>query len=255
MSKYDKIILISLILFSAGFFVFRSARSSDPPVILSKLPPSIERQNPVPMVRFWDEGKRTFYYFGWGEKPTGGYSLELIEVRNGLIRLRAVEPQPDLMVTQVLTYPSLLLSLPKGSYRYEVIDSRGYMKADVFKASRSPLELKLRIPSGGDEDRERRVWRDPYHGNEGKTTAHIALEALFVQDEMRDLAGGVQILGTSFDAKGWYILLSKEYDLLQKSQQQRLATLIEENVLALGVKNLNSVVITTNLADLPMIES
>lgn len=254
MSRLDKLILLSLIVFAIGFFAIRSTRENYRPMVLQELPIGIERHNPVPMVRAWNEGNRRLYYFGWGEKPTGGYSIELIEVKNGVIRVRAKEPSTDMMVTQAITYPYLMISVPKGTYRYEVVNSEGEVQRGTFRSARHPLEFNLVLPGQG-EDIERRVWRDPFLGNEGKTVAQIMLEALFVQDEIREHIEEVKLLGVSFDNQGWYVLLSKDYDDLEPKRRQLLAEYIEENVLELEVKNLKTVVVTTNPGDLPPLEN
>lgn len=253
MKKLDKLILISLILFCVGFFALKSSTHHNRPLVLDEIPFQIERENPVPMVKKWDEGKRTLYYFNWGEKPTGGYVLNFLEVKKGVIRLQAIEPPADEMTTQALTYPHLLISLPKGVYRYEVLDGSGRKIRDAFKTKSHPLQFTLILPTLGGAEAQRQVWRDQYQRNEGKTMAQIALEALFAQEEMAKWTGGVRVLGTSYDELGWYVLLSQDFDALETSKRQQLVALIEENVLELEIKNLDRVIITTNAKDLPPI--
>jgi hypothetical protein len=74
-----------------------------------------------------------------GQKPSGGYGIELAEPHatlNGgeaLIRLRWVEPAPGAIVTQILTSPCLIVSLPKGDYRRIVItDETGKVREKVY---------------------------------------------------------------------------------------------------------------------------
>lgn len=60
-----------------------------------------------------------------GTRPTGGYSLTVdktVESKNGW-RLEVVldKPSPGAIVTQVVTYPSLLFELPAGADDIEVI--------------------------------------------------------------------------------------------------------------------------------------
>lgn len=56
-----------------------------------------------------DAGEGTYLVAFWGEKPTGGYSVEITSVRSDGgrvgIQLYLKDPPPDAMVTQALTYP------------------------------------------------------------------------------------------------------------------------------------------------------
>lgn len=74
-----------------------------------------------------------------GQRPTGGYGIELAEpqarLANGtaLIRLRWIEPAPGTVSTQALTSPCLVIELPKGAYRKIVItDDSGKVKGEIF---------------------------------------------------------------------------------------------------------------------------
>ena len=66
-----------------------------------------------------------------GQRPTGGYGIELAEphatLNDGevLIRLRWIEPAPGAIVTQILTSPCLIVSLPKGAYKRIAITDKG----------------------------------------------------------------------------------------------------------------------------------
>jgi hypothetical protein len=84
---------------------------------------------PVPAVDFDAEHVVTIQM---GQKPSGGYGIELAEpyatLNDGesLIRLRWIEPAPGSIVTQILTSPCLIVSLPKGTYENIVItDEKG----------------------------------------------------------------------------------------------------------------------------------
>jgi hypothetical protein len=73
-----------------------------------------------------------------GQKPTGGYGIELAEPHatikddEALIRLRWIEPAPGAIVTQILTSPCLIVSLPKGAYEKIVImDEKGNVRETV----------------------------------------------------------------------------------------------------------------------------
>ena len=56
-----------------------------------------------------DAGEGTYLAVFWGEKPTGGYSVEITSARvegdRVTIRISLKDPPPDAMVTQALTYP------------------------------------------------------------------------------------------------------------------------------------------------------
>jgi hypothetical protein len=67
----------------------------------------------------------TYVLISAGEKPTGGYGMELesaTEVRPGSLYLtaRLTKPDPDAMVTMVITYPNVLIKLENQSF--DVID-------------------------------------------------------------------------------------------------------------------------------------
>jgi hypothetical protein len=73
-----------------------------------------------------------------GQKPTGGYGIELAEpdatLRDGeaLIRLRWIEPAPGSIVTQILTSPCLIVSLPKGAYeKITITDENGSVRETI----------------------------------------------------------------------------------------------------------------------------
>lgn len=56
-----------------------------------------------------DSGKGTYLAAFWGEKPTGGFTVDFLGVRRVEdrleIRLALRKPPPDAVVTQALTYP------------------------------------------------------------------------------------------------------------------------------------------------------
>ncbi|MFZ0612790.1 MAG: protease complex subunit PrcB family protein [Desulfobacterales bacterium] len=73
-----------------------------------------------------------------GQRPTGGYGIEVAEPQarldNGsaLIRLRWIEPAPGTVSTQAVTSPCLIIELPKGAYRKIVItDESGKIKGEI----------------------------------------------------------------------------------------------------------------------------
>jgi len=90
---------------------------------------------PVPVVDFDAEHVVTIQM---GQKPTGGYGIELAEpdatLKDGeaLIRLRWVEPPPGSIVTQILTSPCLIVSLPKGAYeKITITDENGSVRETI----------------------------------------------------------------------------------------------------------------------------
>lgn len=73
-----------------------------------------------------------------GRRPTGGYRLALVEgslaVRDGIAQLSVTweEPDDDDVVTQVMTSPCLLVTLPRASYReIVVVDQRERQRAQL----------------------------------------------------------------------------------------------------------------------------
>ena len=73
-----------------------------------------------------------------GQKLTGGYGIELVEPHatlndgEALIRLRWIEPAPGAIVTQILTSPCLIISLPKGAYEeIAITDENGNVREKV----------------------------------------------------------------------------------------------------------------------------
>jgi len=90
---------------------------------------------PVPVVDFDAEHVVTIQM---GQKPTGGYGIELAEpdatLRGGeaLIRLRWIEPAPGSIVAQILTSPCLIVSLPKGAYeKITITDENGSVRETI----------------------------------------------------------------------------------------------------------------------------
>ncbi len=222
-------------------------------IILNRLPFEVEKNNPIPEVRNWDLGGRTFYYFNWGIKQTGGYSLELDGVTNDLIKIKAKVPKPGQMLIQVLTFPYLLVSLPKGNYEYQVNDEQGKVLENFFTPANPPLKLTVYLPHK-DRIAKRLVLRDPYWNTEGKTTALIALEALFNQEEMLDFVDHEVLpedASFSIVQKSWYVLLSRGYQYLPTEEKKLLNELITKTVLELKVKDLTEVIITTDPTELP----
>ena len=73
-----------------------------------------------------------------GQRSTGGYGLALareevvVEDEVAVIELEFTEPGPDDLVTQALTSPCLLLTLPEGGYSVvRVVDQHGHSRAEA----------------------------------------------------------------------------------------------------------------------------
>jgi hypothetical protein len=73
-----------------------------------------------------------------GEKPTGGYGLELmenvakIESRMAVVHVRWIEPEKGSITTQVITYPYLMIRMARGAFDgITVIDQDGTVRATV----------------------------------------------------------------------------------------------------------------------------
>jgi hypothetical protein len=70
-----------------------------------------------------------------GEKPTGGYRLQLmadtaeVENRTALVPVRWIEPEKGAITTQAITYPYLMIRIPTGSFdRIAVVDQDGTVR-------------------------------------------------------------------------------------------------------------------------------
>jgi hypothetical protein len=217
-------------------------------VILESLPFGIERDNPVPEVRHWDLNDKTYYYFNWGLKKTGGYSLELISTTDHLIKIRAKKPAKDQLLIQSMTFPSLLVSLPRDQYRYEVVNDKEETLSDIFTPMHPPVKITLFLPRDG-QVMKREILREPDSAYKVKTPALIALESLFNQEEMLDFVNlGVLPEKAVFQGpeKKWYILLSQAFESLTVDRKKLLQELITKTVLTLATDHLATVKIITD---------
>ena len=95
----------------------------------------LNQSPPVPVVDFDAEHVVTIQM---GQKPTGGYGIELAEpdatLQGGeaLIRLRWIEPAPGSIVAQILTSPCFIVSLPKGAYeKITITDENGSVRETI----------------------------------------------------------------------------------------------------------------------------
>ena len=70
-----------------------------------------------------------------GEKPTGGYLLQLmentakVENRTAMVPVRWIEPEKGAFTTQAITFPYLMIRMAKGSFdRIAVVDQDGTVR-------------------------------------------------------------------------------------------------------------------------------
>ena len=78
----------------------------------------VEQNNATRGVHLLPSGDVRYLLIAWGERPTGGYVVEIdfvTEFANVVtVDVTLTEPDPDDAVSQALTYPYQLLSLPAG---------------------------------------------------------------------------------------------------------------------------------------------
>lgn len=97
---------------------------SDAPL---KLQETIEQVKKKKGYIYYTEDDSGYIYVAAGEKPTGGYAVEvsdLIDNKNDKLTLtvRFTEPGKDDMVTQAITYPYALIRFKAPDKAVEVID-------------------------------------------------------------------------------------------------------------------------------------
>ncbi len=222
-----------------------------PYLVEEDLPFGIERNNPVPEVKHWNFNKRTYYYFNWGLKKTGGYSLEILSVKNHLIKIKAQSPRKDQMLIEALTFPALLISLPQGDYAYEVVNEKGCRIQDIFSPKSKPLKMIIFVPKANGQIAQREILRDVSCQKKGKSTLFIALESLFNQQEMRDfINNGITPEKVFFENQKhqWIVELSKTFQDLTGEEKKLLCEVIRKTVLTLINNSSASVKILTNPA-------
>jgi hypothetical protein len=261
-NKMVVFLVIGILLISAiSAVIFYAQRSAAQKryqaMVLTQLPFEIERFNPVPEVRHWNENGNTYYYFNWGLKPTGGYSLELAGVEKNLIKIRALAPEEDQMVIQTLTFPWLYLVLPEAEYEYQALDKSGKPLGEIFTSQNTPLDFRVYLSKEG-RIIPRRILRDPYYNNEGKITALIALDALFNQEEMLDFVSREVIPeGASFSTpeQKWVVLMNRAFEGMDWGEKDLVTQLITKTLLDLKVPHIKSVEITTDPKRLPPLKN
>jgi hypothetical protein len=70
--------------------------------------------------------EQTYVVIGLGQRPTGGYSLQVDKVEQSAdgtwqVYVHESKPAPGSMTTQVLTYPTVVVSLPKADAQAKVV--------------------------------------------------------------------------------------------------------------------------------------
>ena len=77
-------------------------------------------------------GGGTYLAAFWGEKPTGGYTVEVLSARTEgsriIVRLALEKPPPDAMVSQALTYPyaaAVLRGVDPGEKEFVFVTRNG----------------------------------------------------------------------------------------------------------------------------------
>ncbi len=212
--------------------VFNPDASTSSVQVLRELPTAIEPHNPVPEVRQWTDGNRSYLYFNWGMQPNSGYRLELVGLVGKQLRVRAVTPSATEFSAQVISYPYLLLSLPVGKYTYQVVNGANRVIADPFKPPYQPLRLQVYLPSATGPV-ERTVLRDPKLNTAGKTTVQLSLNALLSQPEFLEFAEAVWIESIEHNAaaKKWLISVSPGYNQVEAAERPQFTAAIARTVL------------------------
>ncbi len=83
-------------------------------------------------IRAQNSGEGTYLAVFWGEKPTGGYTVEVLSARpegsRVVVRLALEEPPPDALVGQALTYPyaaAVLRGVDTGEKEFVFVTENG----------------------------------------------------------------------------------------------------------------------------------
>lgn len=93
----------------------------------SKLQETIEQVKKKKGYIYYTEDDSDYIYVAAGEKPTGGYTVEVLDLIDNkddklTLTVRFTEPGKDDMVTQVITYPYALIRFKAPDKPVEVID-------------------------------------------------------------------------------------------------------------------------------------
>lgn len=94
--------------------------------------PSADALSEVTGVQAPGAGEGTYLAVFWGEKPTGGYTVEVLSARTEgsriMVRLALQKPPPDAMVSQALTYPyavAVLQGVDAGEKEFVFVTGNG----------------------------------------------------------------------------------------------------------------------------------
>ncbi len=89
-------------------------------------------QPPTPSVNF---NQNRVVAFFWGQKPTGGYGIQLVNTQLSgstlRVTLRLVSPAPGAILTQALTSPFVMLEVPGRFTKVEFVDAGGRLLASA----------------------------------------------------------------------------------------------------------------------------
>lgn len=94
--------------------------------------PSADALSETTGIRVPNAGEGTYLAAFWGEKPTGGYTMEVLSARTEgsriVVRLALKKPPPDAMVSQALTYPyaaAILRNVDTGEKEFVFVTRSG----------------------------------------------------------------------------------------------------------------------------------
>ena len=94
--------------------------------------PSADALSETTGVQVPDAGEGTYLAVFWGEKPTGGYTVEVLSARTEgsriIVQLALQKPPPDAMVSQALTYPyaaAVLRNVDPGEKEFVFVTGNG----------------------------------------------------------------------------------------------------------------------------------
>ncbi len=101
-----------------------------------------ELENPVAFVKELEgfglikrDGNESIIYIGLGEKPTGGYGIDVESVKKvdgtTKIEITEISPEPDQLVTQALTYPKTLIRVFDAGDEIKVVNQVGEELEDI----------------------------------------------------------------------------------------------------------------------------
>lgn len=83
----------------------------------------VQKQQGIDNIAYTRIGDELFVYVGVGEKPTGGYTVEVIEVAHNrpdeaFVNAVLHSPAPDMMVIQVITTPFTVIRFKQGTIKH-----------------------------------------------------------------------------------------------------------------------------------------